>query len=135
MNTKSASEIVMEAVANSDTVTIQDMEKLDIRDKIVFNHQEGGAHCAYCLLGLDHERPSELEKIIDFANMSKGKEENRPSKTIEKIYYNEVASVEAITGFINMSTEQGMFNAVMSMVSIHRPFKLKLMIALAGDNS
>lgn len=135
MNTKSASEIVMEAVANSDTVTIQDMEKLDIRDKLNFKHEEVSAHCAYCLLGLDHQRPSELEKIVDFANMSKGTENNKASRTIEKIYYNEVASVEAITGFINMSTEQGMFNAVMSMVSIHRPFKIKLMLALAGDNS
>lgn len=129
---RKASEIVMEAVANSDTVTIEDMNLLDIRDKIVFRHEESGAHCAYCLMGLDHlgNHPSELETIVHIANNSRN-EANKPSKVIEKIYYNEIASVEAIAGFINISTEKGLLEALVIMAEKNISFRLKLLMVLS----
>lgn len=130
MEKRTASEIVMEAVANSDTVKIEDMEKLDIRDKLLFNHGNEGLHCPYCLLGMEHPENSEshLRKLVEESNFVKS---NRASKLVEKIYYNEIASVEAITMYVHLSTVDGIIEAARSMIKVHPVIKLEFIAMLA----
>lgn len=131
--TKTSLELVMEAVANSDQVTLEDMEKLDIREKITLKRLENN-FCPVCLLGLgdSHEgkdcgSKSELNKIMETREL---KSSNDVIDTIEKIYYNPTASIEAIT-YVCTIDEPKIFKLAMKASKENILFRAMLLAALS----
>jgi len=130
--TKTSLELVMEAVASSDQVTLEDMEKMDIREKITLQRLEEGNFCPICMLGLGGAHndncadKSELNKIMETRRL---KSSNDVIDTIEKIYYNPIANIEAIT-YICTIDESKIFELAMKAAKESIIFRMMLLEAL-----
>jgi hypothetical protein len=96
MNKKPILDLVIEAIATSEVITLDDMDSIEIRDKWVFNPLEDSVLKGVGLENLHNECDSELYKLILEADKNK----HNPTQLIEKIYNNQQASVEAIYQYI-----------------------------------
>ena len=127
MYNKTAVDIVMEAVAMSDSISLIDMESIDIREKVVFNHEKN-TDCIFCVAGLEHEEhnTSFMRDIINEANEKKIK----ASMLVEKIYNNPTACIESLFTLISIMSNDTLINVVKTRCDDDPLFKLKLILML-----
>jgi hypothetical protein len=126
---KSAIELVMEAVANSDVVTLDDMESLDIRDKYTLDRSKFKASngCILCALDIPHDKAKE-DFLDDYIEALKNFHGKPKPDVIEHIYNNPVLTMRLINEFIEMGEGSTLLlDIVMSAIKRNSKFKMTLL--------